>query len=91
MALERIRQIKKLDGQFIVNRQYEQGPLPVQRCTILTIYYKDGDKVKPLYRWRACSAVNNIEESNEEAYVETLASLILSWEEIWNLINTKPQ
>ena len=91
MALERIRQTKKLKGQFIVNRQYEQGPLPIQKCTILTVYYKEGDRVKPLYRWRACSATNNTEQSNEEAYVETLASLILNWEEIWNSINTKPQ
>lgn len=91
MALEKIRQTKKLEGQFIVNRQYEQGPLPVQRCTILTVYYKEESTVKPLYRWRACSANNNVEQSNEEAYVETLAGLILSWEEIWNSISTKPQ
>lgn len=91
LALEKIRQIKRLDGQFIVNRQYEQGPLPIQKCTILSIYYKERDKVKPLYRWRACAAGDNIEQSNEEAYVETIASLILNWEEIWNSINTKPQ
>lgn len=91
MALEQIRKIKKLEGQFIVRRQYEQGPLPIQKCTILSIYYKERDKVKPLYRWRACAAGDNIEQSNEEAYVETIASLILNWEEIWNLINTKPQ
>lgn len=91
MSLEKIRQTKGLQGQFIVNRQYDQGPLPIQRCTILTIYYKEGEKVKPLYRWRACAAGGNVEESNEEAYVETLASLILSWEEIWNSINIKPQ
>jgi hypothetical protein len=91
LSLERVRQTKQLKGQFIVNRQYEQGPLPVQRCTILSIYYKEGNKVKPLYRWRACSATNDIEQSNEEAYIETLASLILNWEEIWNSTNTKPQ
>lgn len=90
MALERIRRIKNLKGEFIVNRQYEQGPLPIQRCTILTIYYKE-KTVKPLYRWRACAAGDNIQMSNEEAYIETLASLILNWEEIWNSINTKPQ
>ena len=90
-ALERIRKTKQLKGQFIVNRQYEQGPLPVQKCTILTVYYKEGSVVKPLYRWRACSTANNIEQSNEEAYIETLASLILNWEEIWNSISIKPQ
>ena len=91
MALEKIRKIKNLKGEFIVNKQYEQGPLPIQRCTILTIYYKEGTFVKPLYRWRACSSGGGIQESNEEAYVETLAELILNWEEIWNSINTKPQ
>ena len=91
LSLERIRQIKKLEGQFIVRRQYEQGPLPIQKCTILSIYYKERDRVSLLYRWRACAAGDNIQMSNEEAYIETLASLILNWEEIWNSINTKPQ
>ena len=91
LSLEKIRKIKKLEGQFIVQRHYEQGPLPIQKCTILSVYYKKGDKVNLLYRWRACVAGDNIQMSNEEAYVETLASLILNWEEIWNSINTKPQ
>lgn len=90
MALERIRKTKNLKGEFIVNKQYEQGPLPIQKCTILTIYYKE-KTVKPLYRWRACAAKGDVEQSNEEAYVDALAGLILNWEEIWNSINTKPQ
>lgn len=90
MALEKIRKMEGLKGEFIVNRQYEQGPLPIQRCTILSIYYKEGT-VKPLYRWRACAAGDNIEQSNEEAYVDAIASLILNWEEIWSSIDIKPQ
>lgn len=91
IALEQICKIKRLEGQFIVRRQYEQGPLPIQKCTILSIYYKEKDRVSLLYRWRACAAGDNIQMSNEEAFVEALASLILNWEELWNSINTKPQ
>ena len=90
-ALEKVRKVKRLRGEFIVNRQYEQGPLPIQKCTILTVYYKEGTSVKPLYRWRACASGGDIEESNNEAYSEVIAGLILNWEEIWNSISTKPQ
>lgn len=74
-----------------MGRQYEQGPLSIQKCSILTVYYREDGKVKPLYRWRACAVGGDVEKSNEEAYSETIAGLILNWEEIWNSINTKPQ
>lgn len=91
MALERVRKTKNLDGEFIVNKQYEQGPLPIQKCTVLTIYYRDKGSVKRLYRWRSCSINGNTEDSNNESVIEAIAGLILDWNEIWNLINTKPK
>ena len=90
-ALNLIGKEKSLKGEFIVNVQYEQGPLPIQKCAILTIYYKEGPSVLRLYRWRACAVGGNIEESNDEACSDAIAGLILNWYEIWNLINTKPQ
>ena len=90
MALEQIRKGRNLKGEFIVRTQYEQGLLPIQKCSTLSVYYKEGPRTIILYRWRACSA-NSDEGNNEEAFVNTLSYIIVQWEEIWNLINTKPQ
>lgn len=90
-ALDNIRKIKKLSGVFLVGKYYEQGPLPVQRCTVLTVYYRDGGNNMIVYRWRACTTGDNLEQSFEEAFVEVLSHLILNWSEVWNLISTKHQ
>jgi hypothetical protein len=91
LALNNIRRIKELKGEFLVGKGYEQGPLPIQKCTVLSVYYREDGKNILLYRWRACTNGDNLEETFEEAYSETISTLILNWEEIWNLINTKPQ
>lgn len=91
MALEKIRREKNIDGTFIVAKAYEQGPLPIQKCTVLTVYYRVNGKNVILHRWRACTVGDNMEETFEDAYSDVIASLILDWEEIWTLINTKPQ
>ena len=90
MALEQIRKGRNLKGEFIVRKQYEQGLLPIQRCSILSVYYKEGPRTIIIYRWRACE-MNSDEGNNEDAFVNTLSYLIVQWEQIWNLINTKPQ
>ena len=91
MALDKIQKIKKLDGEFLLGTCYEQGPLPIQKCTILTVYYRDKGKNLILYRWRACTTGPDMNETYDEAYSEVLSYLILNWEEVWNLINSKPR
>lgn len=90
-ALDKVQSVKKLPGEFLVGKCYEQGPLPVQKCTVLTIYYRYMGKNTIVYRWRTCTIGDNLEQTFNDAYSEVLAYLILNWEEVWNLINFKPQ
>ena len=89
LALDKIQKIKGLKGEFLLGTCYEQGPLPIQRCTVLSVYYREEGKNIILYRWRACAVGPDMDATYDEAYSEVLSYLILNWEEVWNLINSK--
>lgn len=91
IALDKVRKIKNLDGEFLVGKTYEQGVLNIQRCTVFSLYFRSRGKNVLIYRWRACTTGPNMDEPFDEAYTDMLSYLILNWDEVWNLINSKLQ
>ncbi len=90
-ALNNVRKAKKLKGEFIVVKSYEQGQLKSQRCGVVTIYYRLDGRNIIVHRTRICSVSDSNEQIEFDVFSEAMSYIILNWEEIWNLINTKPQ
>jgi len=90
-VLQQVKEITGLEGEFAVVKNWEQGPLPVQRCHIISVYYIDKERTTLVHRTRICSTTINNDEAYYNTFTEALGYIIVNWEEIWNLINTKPQ
>lgn len=91
-ALNTVLQRKGLPGEIILAKVYEKGPLS-SRCTVLTVYHRHEGRNTILYRWRACALPKDLQYTDpyDDAYREVLIAFLSNSEEIWNLINTKPQ
>ena len=90
-ALNNVRKAKRLKGEFIVVKSWEQGQLKSQRCGVVTIYYRNEGKNIIVHRERVCSVTDDNEQIEFDVFSEAMSHIILNWDEIWNLINTKPQ
>lgn len=90
-VLDKIANAKNLEGDFAVIKNWEQGPLNIQRCHVISVYYIAKEKTILVQRVRICSTEQNDEAMYQEVYAELMANFILNWDEIWNLINTKLQ
>lgn len=90
-VLNNVRKAKKLKGEFIVVKSWEQGQLKSQRCGVVTIYYRYEGHNIIIHRERICSITDDDEQIEFDIFTEAMSHVILNWDEIWNLINTKPQ
>ena len=90
-ALNNVRKAKKLKGEFIVIKSWEQGQLKSQRCGVVTIYYRNEGKNIIVHRERVCSIADDNEQIEFDVFSEVMSHIILNWNEIWSLISTKPQ
>lgn len=90
-VLNNVRKAKRLKGEFIVVKSWEQGQLKSQRCGVVTIYYRTEGKNIIVHRERVCSIADDNEQIEFDVFSEAMSHIILNWDEIWNLINTKPQ
>ena len=90
-VLNNVRKAKRLKGEFIVVKSWEQGQLKSQRCGVVTIYYRIEGKNIIVHRERVCSIADDNEQIEFDVFSEALSHIILNWDEIWSLISTKPQ
>ncbi len=82
---------KKLPGQFIIGRHYDQGPIPLAKTYIVELFWNyHGQNLLILHEEqpKTCQYSPSVYES---VYEKLLVNFILKGNEIWNLINTKLQ
>lgn len=90
-VLNRIAKDKQLGGEFAVIKNWEQGPFPIQRCHVISVYFLKEGKTILVHRERLCSSNPNDKEMYHAVYIGLMAYFITNWDEIWSLISTKPQ
>lgn len=90
-ALNNVLKKKHRNGEFIVIKSYERGALKSQRCGVVSVYFKDVDKNILVYRTRICTIQDSDEQIDFDVFSEAISHIIVNWDEVWNLINTKPR
>lgn len=82
---------RKLPGQFIVMKHYDQGPIPIAKTYVVELFWNYRGTNMVVLHVQEQKAVPYSPYVYDSVYEKLLMEFVIKGSEIWNLINTKLQ